>query len=337
MKPILILGTSNSMYKDGWVDGFKVSRPSSEIINLSVGGSPGIQFLRYADLDFSAYAAVVFDSAINDENHLPYLGGVRNYRTLMAMLFKIISARTKLIALGFRNRQNVNVESEVFSIYRECCETAGGKFICVNSWIFSQFGRDIEVYEDMAHVKRDIANSFGRHLWALVPWTEVESYARSPTVVHSVRVIDAKEFSSYSLITKSSSFTSAELALLPVGSTIEFPRRLIVLGLFFDYRATYGAIKFHNSKTLSGQNFRYPIEDRLVLKFVPFWGGVECEGLTVVPPQDTFSFSPEETENPELPIQIAAISFLAIEADEDEPKADRKLCSLASVQEILVR
>ncbi len=298
------------MYKDGWVDGFISENPHVQIENRSIGGSPGIQFLRYARLDFSQYSAVIFDSAVNDENHLPYLGNIDIYRDLMWKLFDIIASQTRLVAIGFRNRQNIDKESEVFKVYRECCEERGGLFICVNSWVAANFTLGDDIYDDMAHIKRHVAYAFGRNL--TLPVGALAPNRAKSEVSNLFEVIDGKEFSTYTQLLKSSSMMSAELALMPEGSSISFSSPLRVLGIFFDYRATHGAIKFHNSKTLAGQNLQYPLEDRLILKFVPFWGGVECEGLSVVQPHPDYAFSPEETADSSLPTQVAAISFLAM-------------------------
>lgn len=66
---ILILGTSNSILRKGWVAGLRDALPEAKIENLSVGASPGIQFALNIGIDFSSYDVVLLDSIPNDEEY----------------------------------------------------------------------------------------------------------------------------------------------------------------------------------------------------------------------------------------------------------------------------
>ena len=66
---ILILGTSNSILKNGYVSGLKRALPNASWTSLSSGASPGIQFSKYAKMDFTSYDLVVLDSVPNDEQY----------------------------------------------------------------------------------------------------------------------------------------------------------------------------------------------------------------------------------------------------------------------------
>ena len=63
---ILILGTSNSILRLGYVSGLSAQFPRAEIDNRSVGEAAGVQFACWGNIDFGAYDAVLFDSVPTD-------------------------------------------------------------------------------------------------------------------------------------------------------------------------------------------------------------------------------------------------------------------------------
>ena len=98
---VLILGTSNSLLKRGWVYGLSEALADAEIHNLSVGMSSYVQFAARMRIDFSAYDYVFFDSIPNDEALAREIGTDEFYYLLLKRILSTISAQSRLIIFGF--------------------------------------------------------------------------------------------------------------------------------------------------------------------------------------------------------------------------------------------
>jgi len=128
---ILILGTSNSLLKNGWTFGLKNILKDAEIENLSVGASPGIQFSTLLNCNFSKYDIVFFDSIPNDEEYFFKAKNYINYNNenILFELLSTISSQTQLIIMGFCNRWSLNEESIIYSTRKKIAKKIGAHFI----------------------------------------------------------------------------------------------------------------------------------------------------------------------------------------------------------------
>lgn len=135
---ILIMGTSNSLIKGGWVDGFKENLPCSEVTNISIGASPGIQFTAQLDRDFSEYDYVIFDSVPNDEEHMHH-GNDYNTRDFNYQITHdicaIISSQTNLIVLGISTQSCFYKESFTYDDRRRISQSCGAQFIDIRQLV----------------------------------------------------------------------------------------------------------------------------------------------------------------------------------------------------------
>jgi len=73
MLKVLVIGTSNAIYKDGYVGGIRDHSSVLSVDRYAVGASPSV-IIPYIGLsiDFSIYDIVIFDTAINDRNYYKY-------------------------------------------------------------------------------------------------------------------------------------------------------------------------------------------------------------------------------------------------------------------------
>jgi hypothetical protein len=165
---ILILGTSNSILKGGWVTGLRHTLPEAVIKNMSIGASPGIQFGVHASIDFSEYQFVFFDSIPNDEQFLyGTIGGSRlsfSNRVLFE-IFQTISLQTNLIILGFCLERFLTDPSGQFSSVVWLAALSSGQFVDVRR-LLSTFGASIlghsSLYGDgPTHPQTDFAFEVG--------------------------------------------------------------------------------------------------------------------------------------------------------------------------------
>lgn len=67
---VCLVGTSNSIYKDGYAAAIAHNPNISEFTKLSIGASPSVIIPYFlADVDFKRFDIVIFDTAINDRNY----------------------------------------------------------------------------------------------------------------------------------------------------------------------------------------------------------------------------------------------------------------------------
>lgn len=106
---ILVLGTSNSLRSEGFVSGLK-STTKHDIVNLSIGASPGIQFSTLINYDFSSYDYVLFDSLPNDEEYFYYKKSLHedDLNNILFEILSTISSQTNLIIINIPLRLQLN-------------------------------------------------------------------------------------------------------------------------------------------------------------------------------------------------------------------------------------
>jgi hypothetical protein len=171
---ILILGTSNSLLRKGWVAGLRDAFPEAQIDNLSVGASPGIQFALSIGLDFTSYDVVFLDSVPNDEEYqqVPHFSGTLGYSSeafvdrIMFEIASTIAAETCLVVVGFCRKNNLESPSSVYRSRILIAQAAGAQFLDLRQLLL-QFGPRVigkgkDLYEEHpAHPQSPISYFFG--------------------------------------------------------------------------------------------------------------------------------------------------------------------------------
>lgn len=67
---VCLIGTSNSIFKDGYASAFRDDPRVTNFEKYSIGASPSIIIPYFIEsIDFSKFDYVVFDTAINDRNY----------------------------------------------------------------------------------------------------------------------------------------------------------------------------------------------------------------------------------------------------------------------------
>jgi hypothetical protein len=183
---ILILGTSNSLTREGWVGGLREAIPDAAIENLSVGASSGIHFAQNINMDFSKYDIVFLDSIPNDEQHATHKFDGRGYShehfvsRLMFETASTIASQTSVIFLGFCLDDGLIEETNEFRSTKNIARAVGAQFLDLKTLIL-EFGELIigegeELYRDPPHpqtaISRFFGNSIGRVLKAR--WDELD-------------------------------------------------------------------------------------------------------------------------------------------------------------------
>lgn len=168
---ILVLGTSNSLTRDGWIGGLRDALPSASIDNRSVGASSGIQFSLNMDTDFSEYDVVIFDSIPNDEQHLREDFGPNGYSSedfVNQIIFEIastISSETALIFLGFCSESSIDSISSTYKTRIQISQAVHAQFLDLRQ-LMLQFSLNIlgpgeHLFRDPPHPQTIVSRTIG--------------------------------------------------------------------------------------------------------------------------------------------------------------------------------
>ncbi|WP_410952313.1 hypothetical protein [Pseudomonas sp. S1(2024)] len=302
---ILILGTSNSLLKGGWVDGLREALPGWNIQNRSIGASPGIQFAASLNTDFSSFDYVFFDSVPNDEEYQYLNVGYSDIEFSTQILFDIfstISAKANLIVLGICNKRFLDRESEVYSLRRYLASACGADFIDVRelfnsfSGFFAERGGSRDLYED--HPSHPLA----KHMFFLggligaclkgapAPVAKGGKCYKSKYLAWDASMVNG---SAHRVVERSNSLLSERFVLLEEGESLSFELGMRCIGLYVNYRGTNAVA------TLSGQgsvsldiNLFSGIDDRVLKLFVPIPNGIDLTRVSVKADAANDSYTP---------------------------------------------
>jgi hypothetical protein len=282
---ILILGTSNSLLKGGYVDGLREAFPEAQIHNRSVGASPGIQFLRHINEDLSGYDCIVFDSAVNDENWIDQLGTRRYYHRLMSRLFASLAVQSRLLVLGFCNERYFDgPDSDIFELYRMAAFTGGGEFLSVKTFIKNNVFEG-PVYQDDSHVDIRVSHVFGEALADHIrsaPLRTPKPGRRGFAHEFSVLQLTQPHYAHLgTVVTKHNSLFRFEARLLKEDACLVFRRPKFIVGFLIDSHHARCALSFQAGKIARRMSLKYWIQETLLVKFVPVLNGVTCDQIRI--------------------------------------------------------
>lgn len=288
---ILIMGTSNSLLKRGWVDGLRKALPNTNIVNISIGGSPGTQYCcAIPQYDFSKFDYVVFDSVPNDELGEEFVG---DPLFLSRMIFEIVStiaARTRVIVLGFCMATHAVQPSDVFLERRRIAAICGAQFISMREFAMRYGhsilgGSDDLIFETNAHPRQAIQNRVGFELGALLAQGAFpDSGIRAESFAHHFSVFDpaAEESPVGTVINKKNSLMDVNFRVFDGDCTYPAPADPPCVGFYLDVLNTRCYVKFAGPKGARVKEYMFNIQpEKFEVRFIPILNGFAISELTV--------------------------------------------------------
>lgn len=260
---ILILGTSNSLLKKGWVYGLKETLPNAEIHNFSVGMSSYAQFAARMRTDFSAYDYVFFDSIPNDEALAREIGTDEFYYCLLKRILSTISAQSRLIVVGFCWKQHVIENTPQYLVHKRIAQELGVPFMEIPKVLIHLAGlHAVEVgdlYEGHdAHPHSSIACSIGQAVaQCLLSSGFQEWQPRGQNFAAEFSTIRATPESDWpAIVQRKNSIMDDHYFLIDENQALSFPRGLFVGG-YVDMASTYCDVEFWLGGTVRSANLRF--------------------------------------------------------------------------------
>lgn len=288
---ILVLGTSNSILKEGWVAGLQRALPDADIVNMSIGDSPGIQFGFYLDMDFTAYDVVFFDSVVNDENMLPAIGDVALLRRVTYEIITTIAAQTAVIILGFSNERNLGNHSAPYIQRKKLAAICGVQFVGMHDLV-EAFGtrilpNSLTLFDPSGtHPLLPLQNLFGFELGRLL--RTAAPVARSgtpvPSFAHHFRAEQVADLvPPGDIVIKSNSLMTRAHVELGAPATLTFRKAGICLGFYADIMATQAVISMKGPDGERIKEVWYRVmPDKFQVKFVPIRNGYPMYEMTMI-------------------------------------------------------
>ncbi|WP_146591378.1 hypothetical protein [Puniceibacterium confluentis] len=309
-RKLLILGTSNSILRDGWVRGFTEACPDNvEIINKSVGGSPGAQFAAWCHEDLSVYDHIIFDAVVNDENMMQqgHLGTFGYYTTLLREILSTIASQTRLTVLGFCNQRFAQNRSDMYRCYARLSKEIGAEFHSV-----IDYARVLPspIFRDGAHISLNHAQAFGRDLVARLDKFQggdvrAHSFAPRFRTRHLATLTDAE------LVSRENRFMKQDFVRLKPGSSVPVEGLGTLIGFQIDACDSNGYLVLSGEDQPHVQSLRYTADpDRMLAFFIPVANGFRASKVLHVAEQaETSVASPHETAVGGTPCRIAMSSL----------------------------
>ena len=323
MKKILVLGTSNSILKNGYVDGLKNSSNKIQVVNKSIGASPGIQFGCVLSMNFDEFDYVIFDSLPNDEQYSYETNGYSYSEIQHQILFEIlstISCKANLIIMAFVCKDNLVNKTNVYLKRKEIARILNVQFIDVPKILQSHLRIDssTKLYGNHpAHPLISISYQIGLYLGRIVSFDKTlhksinnVNYSENFETYHLKELQNAGK-----LIKLTNSLMSEEFMAIEDSVDIHFQHRGRLLGFYINAAETNCDLIILQKKQEIQLNLYYiNAEDKLLKLFVPMDEYSEIIGIstrenklcnTILQPRMTSS----DKNNLKSTLQISTLLF----------------------------
>lgn len=252
---VLVLGTSNSILRTGWVRGLRHGLPNAEIVNKSIGASPGIQFACLSGEDITSYDYVLFDSIPNDEEYYNWnLSKEPNdskevfFRALES-IWDNIRAQSQLIFVNIPIKSNFYTKSEVLSHRISYAERESVPFVdtaLIINFVLEKFlikFDDIYKYHP-AHPEVSIMNLIGRQLASILMTyrcPSIEKHLPEGSIFKKVIINDSDKGRLYK-----NSIINEQFSVVEEGYLVKLDDSCIFLGMYINIRNCNCVISFRD-------------------------------------------------------------------------------------------
>lgn len=284
---ILVLGTSNSILKGGWLDGLREAMPKTTILNASVGASPGTQFAAWLRRPLADFDAIIHETVINDENLARFVGDQDFFDRIMFETLSSLSSRSRLIVLGFTNQRFLDSESPTYRQRRNMTFAAGGEFVGFREMVAAEADRlttrNGSIFLDDRHFALPVAFSLGGALARAIKADRIKpASATAEDFAENYAVSDCATLDGR-IETRSNSLVNERFLCLREGQSIAADPTQLLLGVHINASQTSCTLRLHRPDGSHDDLFLgYTLEDKIFTRFVPITGGVRATRIEVL-------------------------------------------------------
>ncbi|GEM_PF-6507400 len=280
---ILVIGTSNTLVRGGWYDGFTEElRSSHDVQRIALGGAPFSQFLSLLnDIEKADAHHIVVECAANDESYAAQVGSEIFFDRLYYMFLSSLRSLAAVTVLRIPPQVTVETGSPVARRQIEICRQLDCLFYDAADEIL-ELGRESgSPFRDKHHpqtvIARAIGQSFGswlnQRLSGVRPSTALRNYASCITEV-------SIESSVYPKAPINTALVKEEFFVLKPGVAINLPQTEFIIGFFLNSGETRGVIRL-DGPVSKRDLFCYFMEpsNKNVKRYVPVANGLYVRRL----------------------------------------------------------
>ncbi len=278
---ICLIGTSNSIYKDGYAGGLEQSPYISHVVRNSIGASPSIIIPYFASqIDFSQFDWLILETAINDRNYYKY-GSITKKQIREFIEYGIARALEKgclPFLLIMPSRKAFDKETISGLIYRKIANELNIPVLNGFEYI-QQYAKQNNMtigdcFIDDFHIQKPIAYEIGLKIAEILN-EKRDIQPLAPVYKYHYKVIDLAFYSSKTIHRKTS-ILQYEFACLESNDQISIPIKpsTSIVGIAYNAAKTVGSLYINSDQpVVKDLTTKYLLQDKELLLFmVPVTG-----------------------------------------------------------------
>lgn len=281
---ILVIGTSNTIVRGGWFDGF-ISEIGAEVERIALGGAPFVQFFSVLrEVSEARPDHIILECAANDESYAQHIGSDIFVDRLYFMLLSSLRAIAPTTILRIPPESTLHNEPNIFKRQKSICHQLGCDVYNAATTIIEASNNTCS-YRDKHHPKTEIAYDLGRRFCNyLLP--SLKSPRKGPSnVVSFLDSVTDITIPRANLDTTNieTSLLKEEFALLTPGSTARLQNGVFALGFYINSGRSTGVLRLEGPSD-SKDIFCYYTSpsNKNVKRFVPIRNGMNLRQISCV-------------------------------------------------------
>jgi hypothetical protein len=281
----LVVGTSNSIMKGGWYDGF-VSAYPGQVTRCAVGGAPFSQFLgKMSKVLERKFDHIIVDTSPNDETFSAEVGSRWIFEKLYVDFITILTSRALTSVIRIPPEPFLGVPTNVSKIQEAICDQLGATYIDLSSYLKIDSNSQ-STYIDKYHPNTELSFRLGMRLAAQVISNKSERRGQSKDVA----IAYFEDYGVNDALTKElvkTGLLSETLVLVPQDQILRLPDYRMCFGFFVNKAKCNALIRLHgleDNRDIACYFDAGHQPDRPGISFVPIKNGFVMNCVSVVRP-----------------------------------------------------
>lgn len=247
---VCVIGTSNSIYENGYTGGIRDHVLVSNVDKFSLGASPSTIIPYFIEkINFSNYDLVVFETGINDRNYYKYgaIGKKQIRENLEYGIYKATKSGCLVSLLLMPVKKLFNKETIAKIIYSKVAAETGALYVNGYDYVQGKLGYDDAFHSDFFiddfHLRKDFAHKLGGSLI-----DEVASglnLCMIKELKHKFVVFDLSDYAKF-LVNRKTSIASDRFSIIKEGEEIKIPLKIgdKIVGYGYNAAKTSAMVSF---------------------------------------------------------------------------------------------
>lgn len=292
---VCVIGTSNTILKHGWFDGFS-DNWNGPVTRIALGGAPFIQFAgRLPEIVANPYDLIILETSPNDESYAGTVGTELFFEHCYFRLLVMLRQHAPTLVLRIPTRTFLCQPSRILELQKRVSSLVGCQFVDLSTWISSnsensQFADAL--YRDNYHPNTMMMNQIGSRV-ADISRELVLNERREPVWSRWDNPFDIVSVPDVGFAKRrmSTSHIDAEFTVIPAGQSVKFEQSFYCLGFFIDASHCNGIVRLHGVEAERDVFCYYNSEKNVkTARFVPVHNGFHVKAISVPPPHRSINF-----------------------------------------------